>query len=208
MDRILRFKHPSSAIIGTHAGARSANPPVQTGTGGYNEIDPYMSQGPQNHEQLRTVFASIFAAHPANIALLDLNATILAVNSSWSRFAQENGLRAGYEFTGANYLAACEPGATAGDDYAQKAYVGLLGVLRAGIPKFTLVYPCHSPTEQRWYRMWVQPQNPEAPAIVVAHSFIGPTAPTADASDDQTGGDNATPFELHAGSAFDLRLLR
>jgi hypothetical protein len=163
-----------------------------------------MSQGPENHEHLRTVFASVFAGHPANIALLDLQATILAVNGSWIRFAEENGLRQGYEFNGANYLSACEPGATMGDEYARQAYVGLLGVMRAGLPKFTLVYPCHSPTEQRWYRMWVQPQSPDAAAIVVAHSFIGPTAPTADAELDQTGEDDATPFELHAGGWLDL----
>jgi len=167
-----------------------------------------MPQGHDNYDQLTNVFASVFSEHPANIALLDLDANLLAVNGAWSRFAEDNGLRRGYEFAGANYLAATEPGAMAGDEYARQAYVGLLGVMRAGLPKFTMVYPCHSPTEQRWFRMWVQPQTPEAAAIVVAHSFLGPTAPSADQEEQETTGGASTPFELHAGRWPDLSIWR
>ena len=128
-------------------------------------------------ERLRAIFQGVFGSHPAHVALLDLRANILAVNDAWTRFGQTNGLRDDYDFSRANYLQACEPGAVGGDAYARDAYVGLLQVMRSNRPKYTLVYPCHSPAEQRWFRMWIQPQAPEADAIVVAHKSLGATRP-------------------------------
>jgi hypothetical protein len=32
-----------------------------------------------------------------------------------------------------------------------------------------MIYTCHSPTELRWFRMWVEPQAPAADVVIVAH---------------------------------------
>jgi len=117
-------------------------------------------------------FRQLFDAHPAHVALLGLDGTVLAVNSAWQAFGAASGLRSGYDFVGQNYLALCEAGVAAGGAGAQEAYIGLLDVMRNGRPKFTLVYPCHSPARRQWFRMWVEPQTPSVPTVIVAHKLI------------------------------------
>ena len=120
------------------------------------------------------LFQQLFGAHPAHTALLDLKAKIQAVNQSWLRFGQENEIASDYEFIHADYLAVCEHAVIEQSPYAADVVAGLLGVLAAGRTSFAMVYPCHSPTEHRWFKMWVQAQMPAVPAIVVAHTYLGP----------------------------------
>lgn len=51
---------------------------------------------------------------------------------------------------GANYLGACltDQGHT---DTARSALGGIRAVLDGKLPSFHQEYPCHSPTEQRWF---------------------------------------------------------
>jgi hypothetical protein len=98
------------------------------------------------------LFSRLFDSSPAQVALLDLNGVILQTNRAWKQFGRENGLPAGYDCVGLSYLQACEPGVNSHDVGARQAYIGLLEVLRARRPKFTMAYPCHSPTERRWFR--------------------------------------------------------
>jgi hypothetical protein len=102
---------------------------------------------------------------------VDLQGIILATNRAWTQFGWENGLTASFDSVGKNYLKSCEQAVSCGWPGAQQAYVGLLEVIRLQRPKFTMVYPCHSPTQRRWYRMWVQPQMPIVPAVIVAHHW-------------------------------------
>ena len=120
----------------------------------------------------RAVFERLFDPHPSHVALVGLDGMVLAVNAAWRRYGAANGLRAGYDFVGQNYLAACEAGVVARYPSAEEAYVGLLGVLRSGRPKFTLVYSCSTPDRRETYRMWVEPQSPSVPAVIVAHELI------------------------------------
>lgn len=171
----------------------------------YNAL--HMLEPVNEADRLRNIFHGVFATHPAHVALLDLQANILAVNDAWIQFARSNGLRSDYAFGGANYLQVCEPAAAIGDAYARDAYLGLLQVLRSNRPKFTLVYPCHSPLEQRWFGMWVQPQTPEADAIVVAHNWLGQSRPQEQSGDPEAQMQGMDGMPLDAG-AYDLRLLR
>ena len=118
------------------------------------------------------LFRQLFESHPANVALLDSDGSILAVNAGWRAYGRANGVRSDYDMLGQNYLAVCEAGAAAGYPMAREAYVGLLEVLKAGRPKFTLVYPCHTPTRREWFRMWVEPQLPSVPVVIVAHQLV------------------------------------
>ena len=141
------------------------------------------------------VFEQLFDPHPSHVALVGLDGGILAVNSAWRRYARANGVAAGYDFVGQNYLAVCEAGVAAGFPSAREAYLGLLGVMRNGRPKFTLVYPCHSPGRQEWYRLWVEPQTPSVPAVIVAHQLIE-SKPWAD-----QGGPELVPTAWPAGGS-------
>ncbi len=123
-------------------------------------------------QQWLLAFQQLFDPHLSHVALLHLDGTVLAVNAAWRRYAADNGVAAGYEFVGTNYLAVCEAGVAAGYPGAAEAYLGLLGVVRNGRAKFTMLYACQSPGRREWYRMWVEPQSPSVPAVIVAHQLV------------------------------------
>jgi hypothetical protein len=119
------------------------------------------------------LFRRLFDKSPAQVALLDFTGRILQTNLSWRRFGRENGQDDSYDCVDQNYLSICSAAAAAGNADAQRACVGLLQVMHLQRRKFTMVYPCHSPTERKWFRLWIQPQTPELPVIVVAHYDLG-----------------------------------
>lgn len=114
---------------------------------------------------------AIIDALPAHIAVLDGRGIILAVNRSWARFATANGLPdPALVCEGANYLAACRKAAV-NDPLARQAQEGIEAVLNGQLPSFSLDYPCHSPTQQRWFTMDVR-GCAELSATVVSHHDI------------------------------------
>jgi two-component system sensor histidine kinase/response regulator len=103
--------------------------------------------------------AAILNALPAHVALLDPDGTILAVNESWRRFGAAN-LLLGPDFTvGQNYLEACERAEGDCSADAHAAASGIRLVLHGRTDEFSLEYPCHSPSEQRWFNLTVTPMN-------------------------------------------------
>jgi two-component system CheB/CheR fusion protein len=111
---------------------------------------------------------SILDCLPEHIAVLDAQGIITMVNAAWRRFAMVNGdpnlLHSG---PGCNYLSACEPAAsTLGEDRAAR---GLRAVLDGTLPSFSLEYPCHSPSEERWFVMNVAPIPGPNFGAVVSH---------------------------------------
>jgi hypothetical protein len=148
----------------------------------------------------RRTFRQLFNGRTAQVALLDWSGIILETNSAWDQFGVENGLSRSYQSIGKNYLALCE--SAIGEDYpsAHEAYLGLLEVMQTNRPKFAMVYPCHSPTIRQWYRMWVEPQLPEVPAIIVAHYHYlsKPMQNLQPMSADLTIG-KTTQFMMHPG---------
>ncbi len=120
---------------------------------------------------LVSLFKQLFDAHPANVCMLDMSGHILAVNASWMRFARDNELPDTYSFEGKNYLEACIAAAQSGDPHASAALTGLLDVLATGRKNFSLVYPCHAPHERRWFKLWIEPQMPETPVVILAHKL-------------------------------------
>lgn len=120
---------------------------------------------------LVSLFKQLFDAHPANVCMLDMSGHIIAVNESWMRFARENELPAAYTFEGKNYLESCIAAAQSGDQHASAALTGLLDVLSTGRKNFSLVYPCHAPHERRWFKLWIEPQMPETPVVILAHKL-------------------------------------
>jgi hypothetical protein len=118
---------------------------------------------------MQGVFKRLFDPTAAQVALINLEGVILETNRAWKQFGQDNGLPPDYQCVGKNYLHVCEAAVAANEPGSQRAYLGLLSVIRVHRPKFTMVYTCHSPNQRRWFRMWVEPQLPEVPAIVIAH---------------------------------------
>jgi two-component system CheB/CheR fusion protein len=51
---------------------------------------------------------------------------------------------------------------------------GLRAVLEGALPSFSIQYPCHSPTEQRWFVMNVAPIPGPDFGAVVSHFNVTP----------------------------------
>ena len=86
-----------------------------------------------------------------HVAVLDEAGTLLAVNRAWREFAGANTPSPAGLSEGANYFAACAGAIGEGADYAARFAAGLRAVFEGNSDEFTLEYPCHSPTEQRWF---------------------------------------------------------
>jgi len=103
----------------------------------------------------------------AEIAVLNREGTIVAINRAWRRFAQENGAgsspAAHQIIVGSNYLMACQV------EGARAAHDGIRSVLDGRLPDFSMEYPCHSPEQQRWFSMNVTPLGD---GVVIAHTNI------------------------------------
>ncbi|MDO8786626.1 MAG: EAL domain-containing protein [Sulfuritalea sp.] len=117
--------------------------------------------------------AAILNALPAHIALLDSQGIIISVNEGWRQFAGTNGLLGPQYGIGVNYLELCDR--ASGDDAAEAPRVaaGIRSVLAGGAKSFSLEYPCHSPTQQRWFLMTVTPlAGNHLHGVVVMHLDI------------------------------------
>jgi transcriptional regulator with GAF, ATPase, and Fis domain len=87
----------------------------------------------------------------AHIAILDESGEIIAVNRVWRAFAEANGGDPGRVSEGANYLRACESATGRNTEDAAAFAKGIRAVLSGWRERFELEYPCHSPTERRWF---------------------------------------------------------
>lgn len=110
----------------------------------------------------------------AHIAVLDRDGAIVLVNDPWKRFALKNGRGdVGASDIGKQYLATCQ--ASIGqkdDDGAEAARAGIAAVLSGKQQRFSLEYPCHSPTERRWFIMRVSALQGRRTGAVISHANI------------------------------------
>jgi two-component system CheB/CheR fusion protein len=144
-------------------------------------------------QRLQAVLDSL----PEHVAVLDASGRITMVNQAWRAFAQSNGdhdlARTG---PGTNYLQVCT-GSAPRDAAAQRAFDGLADVLAGRAERFSLRYPCHSPTEQRWFLMHAARMPGKNLGAVVSHVNITPfmrgAAAQSDESDDGTQGVGEAP---------------
>ena len=131
---------------------------------------PASREGAQRPERLAR---SVLDGLSAHVAVLDESGTIVAANRAWKAFAAANGAEARTVSEGADYLGACESAAGPNAEGAAEFAAGVRGVLSGRRERFEMEYPCHSPTERRWFLGRVS-RLPEAgpPRAVVAHEDI------------------------------------
>ena len=110
---------------------------------------------------------------PEHVAIVDRSGTIVAVNEVWKRFAKDNGGDPNKVSEGANYLKVCEGATGEQSGYAESFAEGLRAVLLGREERFAMEYPCHSPTERRWFVGRVLPfSEGDLPMAIVAHENI------------------------------------
>jgi diguanylate cyclase (GGDEF)-like protein len=107
------------------------------------------------------------------VAVLRSDGTIVAVNAAWNAFATENGLVENRCGPGVNYLRVCESATGSCSEQAPLIANAIRDVAQNQIPDFQIEYPCHSPTEQRWFVARVTRFTVDSQCfIVVTHDDI------------------------------------
>jgi len=145
--------------------------------GGFNRLLEILSARESALNQSEAYKQSILDSVAAEIAVLDRDGIILAVNEPWRRFAAQNpgasGQVADYAEPGANYLAVCKTRPCCAEDEDVAAVrEGIQAVLNNRIPSFNREYPCHSPECQRWFNMTVTPLGKDGQGVVITHTDI------------------------------------
>ncbi len=118
--------------------------------------------------------ASVLNSLSEQIAVLDADGVIVNVNATWRRRAVLGGAKSQDDFgVGINYLRVCQQALeSAADEVAGQTLAGVRSVLRREAPEFHLEYPCHSATEQHWFRIKVVPMKGNSRGAVVSHTDI------------------------------------
>ncbi|MCK8514959.1 EAL domain-containing protein [Methylonatrum kenyense] len=151
--------------------------------GSFQDITALLETRDELHEANRQLAAAVdtnralIDALPAHVALLDCNGRIIDVNEQWREFGRRNGLADQAAGAGADYFASCDvsEGRDAAD--ARATVAGLRAVLARERDSFTYEYPCHGPSEQRWFRMManttgIRESVDGEPGVVVMHVDI------------------------------------
>jgi len=121
--------------------------------------------------QTKALKQAILDSLPAHIAVIDKQGIIVAVNNPWIRFAEANGLPdAESVCVGADYIAVCQRASDMADPLAREALEGIQSVLGGEREDFYLEYPCHSPTQNRWFQMTVTQPQYDGLGAIISHS--------------------------------------
>ncbi|MCV2348699.1 PAS domain S-box protein [Paucibacter sp. Y2R2-4] len=124
--------------------------------------------------QAQNFSAAVIDALTEHIAVLDAHGVIMSVNRGWEEFARQNGSATlATSSIGINYLEVCrEADHHLQADEALPALRGIEDVLAGRRTEFSMDYPCHSPSQKRWFRMRAFTLKQQGGGAVVSHEDI------------------------------------
>ncbi len=138
------------------------------------DISPLKAIERQLREAERFAHSTVDALS-AQIAILDQNGVIVAVNTAWNRFAKQHNADLIKVGVGVNYLdvlAAVDP-SDEDSPVAQAVLAGIQQIAQGISSEFSLEYQCRLPGEQRWYVLRATSFNVDnASHVVVAYEDI------------------------------------
>ena len=111
----------------------------------------------------------------SHIVVIDGKGTIVAVNDSWNSFATTNNgnqLLLGMGGDTKNYLKVCEKSAKEGDIPAKEVLHGIRDLMRKKISTYSIEYPCHETTSQRWFSLLAKKFENDENLIVISNLNI------------------------------------
>lgn len=106
----------------------------------------------------------------AQVALLDTDGTILAVNEPWRRYDEERRAERGPLGVGADYLQRLRDVAADANGYARSALEGLEAVLAGERDRYQLEYP--HPDGEHWFLLVATPLQARATGAVVSRTDV------------------------------------
>lgn len=116
---------------------------------------------------------TIFDALSAHIAIIDETGVIIDTNAAWRNYGRLSGMPEDYIDLGVNYLTVCHKTEGADAPVAQKIADGIRNVIDGEIREFKHDYPCHSPTQQRWYYLRAVRIADATPVrVIISHEDI------------------------------------
>lgn len=137
------------------------------------QAETALKQHVQAVQEMQLFLQTTLDAFPANTVVLAPDGTIINANALWIHFATENSSTSPMHYLGINYLTVCDTAQGEGSDEAKLTGVGIRAVIDGSQDVFYLEYPCHSPSEKRWFALHVTPfPEPIPRRVVVAHINI------------------------------------
>ena len=118
------------------------------------------------------VSSAVVDALSSHICVIDSGGKIVMVNRAWRRFTSENPPVSKKAGIGENYLEVCKKAAGPGSQDAMKIYRGIKTILNGKARLFEMEYPCHSPTQIRWFLARVTPLKVLKGGAVISHQTI------------------------------------
>ncbi len=120
-----------------------------------------------------TGFASaVINALSSHICVINKVGEIIAVNRAWQDFAIANPPVSSRVGVGINYLEVCQRASGMDREEARKFASGVRSVLERRTEFFEMEYPCHSPTQNRWFLGRVTPLKTKQRGAVISHATI------------------------------------
>lgn len=116
---------------------------------------------------------SVVNSISTHLAVANDKGNIVSINEAWTSFALQNG-KTSMERTGvgSNYFEVCEKAFIDGDEIAGQVLQGMKNVLNKKTEDFYLEYPCHSPSEQRWFGFRIAKFESDEPLILLLHTDL------------------------------------
>ncbi len=130
------------------------------------------SEQKSNESELFT--RAILNSLSAHIAVIDHDGKIVSVNEAWDKFGSENcadETQVSQTGIGQNYIQVCRR-SVAFEENTKFVLENLESVLSGDKKEFSFEYPCHSPTEERWFILQVNALQGEKGGAVISHINI------------------------------------
>lgn len=118
---------------------------------------------------------AIFDATSAQMAVIDANGDLIAVNAAWTRFAEEHSCDADQEprtDLGSNFFNVCCQDCHPDASQAQLAVAGVRAVLNGETERFSMESKCATPEGMLWFMMNASPLKAGAGGAVITYLDI------------------------------------
>lgn len=122
-------------------------------------------------KQREELIQGILDSTTAHVAVVNEAGEIVCVNEAWKRFGVSNGLLPEALGVGNNYFESCRKAAVTCREAAE--CLGAFEEMLAGKRlHYEIEYPCHSPSDQRWFLMTVDLLPGRQRGLVISHINI------------------------------------